>query len=80
MSPTVYRIGRHRFFFFSLEDNEPPHVHVESAENAAKFWLSPVELVWAAGYTSKELRQVREIVEQNKNMFLEKWYDHLKRN
>jgi len=72
-------IGPHRFFFFSREDNEPPHIHVETAENAAKFWLSPIELVWTVGYTSKELRRVRELVEQNKDLFLEKWYDHLKR-
>jgi hypothetical protein len=52
---------------------------VETAENAAKFWLSPIELVWTVGYTSKELRRVRELVEQNKDLFLEKWYDHLKR-
>jgi len=79
MSPTVRVIGPHRFFFFSREDNEPPHIHVETAENAAKFWLSPIELVWTVGYTSKELRRVRELVEQNKDLFLEKWYDHLKR-
>ncbi len=53
--PTVLRIGRQRFFFFSREDNEPPHIHAESAENAAKFWLRPVTLVWAVGYNSKEL-------------------------
>lgn len=42
--PTVKIVGRHRFFFFSKENNEPPHIHVESAENAAKFWLS--QLNW----------------------------------
>ena len=57
--PTVKVIGRHRFYFFSKENNEPAHIHVESAENAAKFWLSPIELDWAVGYSSKELRQVR---------------------
>lgn len=40
-----------------------------------KFWLSPIELVWAVGYNSKELRQVRELVEENKDLFLEKWYE-----
>lgn len=73
--PTVKRIGRHRFFFFSKENNEPPHIHVESAEDAAKFWLSPIELAWAVGYNSKELRQVRELVEENLDFFLEKWYE-----
>jgi hypothetical protein len=77
--PTVKIVGAHRFFFFSREDNEPAHIHVETAENAAKFWLSPIELAWAVGYTSKELRKVREFVEVNKELFLEKWYEHLQR-
>ncbi len=76
--PTVLRVGPHRFFFFSREDNEPPHIHVETAENA-KFWLLPVALDWAVGYNSKELRRVRELVEQHADLFLEKWYEHLGR-
>lgn len=76
--PTVLRTGPHRFYFFSKEDREPPHVHVETAENAAKFWLSPVSLAWAVGYNSREIRQLRELVEANAALFLEKWYEHLK--
>jgi hypothetical protein len=30
--PTVFRQGRFRFYFFSNERNEPPHVHVESGD------------------------------------------------
>jgi hypothetical protein len=67
------------FLLFSREDHEPPHIHVETAENAAKFWLSPVELVWVVGYNSKELRKVRELVEEHVPFFLEKWHEHLKR-
>ncbi len=77
--PTVLRIGPHRFFFFSREDHEPPHIHVETAENAAKFWLSPVALDWAVGYNAKELRQIRELTEEHASFFLEKWYEHLGR-
>jgi hypothetical protein len=76
--PTVKIIGRHRFYFFSKENNEPPHIHVESAENAAKFWLFPIELDWAVGYNSKELRQIRELVEEHVEFFLEKWYEQPK--
>jgi hypothetical protein len=74
--PTVYRAGPHRFFFFSKEGNDPPHIHVETAENAAKFWLSPVELVWAVGYNAREIRKLRELVEEHAEFFLEKWYEH----
>jgi hypothetical protein len=52
---------------------EPPHIHVE---NAGKFWLQPVELAWAVGYNSRELRQLRELVEENVVEFLEKWHEH----
>ena len=78
--PNVLRIGPHRFFFFSREDHEPPHIHVETAENAAKFWLSPIELAWAIGYNSKELTRLRKLVEQHADLFLEKWYEHLKQH
>ena len=76
--PTVLKIGPHRFYFFSKEGQEPAHIHVETAENAAKFWLSPVELAWAAGYNSKELRKVRELVEERALFFLEKWHEHFR--
>jgi hypothetical protein len=74
--PTVLKLGPHRFFFFSREGQEPPHIHVETAENAAKFWLTPVSLAWAVGYNAREIRAVRELVEQNATRFLEKWYEH----
>ena len=73
--PTVLRSGPYRFYVYSHEPDEPPHIHVESAENAAKFWLTPIEFAWAVGYNSKELRQVRELVEENRDFFLEKWYE-----
>ncbi len=77
--PTVLKIGPHRFFFFSKEDREPPHIHVESAENAAKFWLEPVSLAWAVGYNAREIRQVRELVEVNESLLMEKWYEYFQR-
>jgi len=78
--PTVLRTGPHRFFFFSREGREPPHIHVESAESAAKFWLDPVELVWAVGYNAREVRKLREMVEENAGLFLEKWYEYFANN
>lgn len=37
MSPTVFRDGPFRFFFFSREELRI-HVHVQSADGEAKFW------------------------------------------
>jgi hypothetical protein len=42
--PTVFRTGRYRFFFFSNEGQEPPHIHVKAGSEEAKLWLLPVEL------------------------------------
>lgn len=42
--PTVLTVEGFRFFFYSNENDEPPHVHVEKAEGTAKIWLSPVEV------------------------------------
>ncbi len=74
--PTIKRIGPHRFFFFSNEGGEPPHVHVETAENAAKFWLNPIGMAWSAGYNSKQLRQLRELISENVQEFEQQWYEH----
>jgi len=38
--PTILRDGPYRFFFFSNEGFEPPHVHVQRDRAIAKFWLS----------------------------------------
>ena len=74
--PTVKRIGPHRFFFYSNEGVEPIHIHVETAERAAKFWLKPIALAWSTGYNSKELRQLRELIQENEEEFVENWYEH----
>lgn len=36
--PTVLRILGFRFFFYSLENGEPPHVHVAHGDKVAKYW------------------------------------------
>jgi len=74
--PTAWRHSGHRFFFFSNEGNEPPHIHVETGESYAKFWLNPVALVKSAGYNAKQLRELRELVEKNRRLFTEKWHEY----
>ena len=74
--PTLLRIGRFRFFFFSNEGNEPPHIHIESAGHYAKFWLAPVTLAQSVGYHASELRHLRELVEKHHNLFKERWDEY----
>lgn len=74
--PTVLRIKGYRFFFFSLEGQEPPHVHVESAERVAKFWLRPVALAKSRGFRPNELSEIRRLVQENVVLFEERWHEH----
>ena len=69
--PTVLRIGRFRFFFYSNENQEPPHIHIKAAENEAKFWLNPVRLAFNYGYRSHELNEVERMVRDNQAALLE---------
>lgn len=71
--PALLRVGGYRFFFYSLEDREPPHIHAAHAGRYAKFWLSPVSLASNRGFRSHELTALREIVLENRAFFVEKW-------
>ncbi|HJT34906.1 MAG TPA: DUF4160 domain-containing protein [Pirellulales bacterium] len=48
--PTVLRVGRFRFFFFSNEGQEPAHIHVRAGSDEAKYWLEPIELAPDYGF------------------------------
>ena len=74
--PTILRIDKYRFFFFSNEGVEPVHVHVESAGQYAKFWLQPVALASSVGYNAKELTRLRKIAEEHSALFVEKWNEY----
>lgn len=77
--PTLLRIDGFRFFFYSSERNEPPHVHVEKSDGEAKLWLQPVQIVYAYGLTPAELRRIRELTFQHQTVFLERWNEHFSR-
>jgi hypothetical protein len=71
--PVLLRIRGYRFFFYSLEDREPPHIHVAQGGRYAKFWLDPVTLASNRGFRSHELTVIRELALENRDFFLEKW-------
>ena len=71
--PTILKIMGFRFFFFSNEGNEPPHIHVEHGDNVAKFWLNPVSLADSYGFRNHELPKIKMMVMEHKKLFLEKW-------
>ena len=74
--PTVMRIGRYRFFFYSNEGQEPPHVHVEAAEDEAKFWLDPVSLAANHGFRGRDLTEIEQLIEDHRDQLIEAWNDY----
>ena len=78
MSPTVFREGPFRFFFFSREE-ERLHVHVQSAEGEAKFWLDPaVELARNYGLDARDLRKIKAVIERREQEIRDAWNEHFR--
>jgi hypothetical protein len=74
--PTVLRIGRYRFFFYSNEGNEPRHIHVEAGDDEAKFWLLPISLASNHGFRARELNEIEQLVSEHEQAFVEAWNDY----
>ena len=74
--PTVLRVGRYRFTFFSNERGEPPHIHVKAAGDEAKFWLEPVQLAANYGFNTIELSEIQGLIQAHRTELLEAWHEH----
>jgi len=69
-------VSGYRFFFYSMEGAEPPHVHVEYGTATAKLWLDPVALAGSRGFRAHELNRIRLLVIQHRIAFKEAWDVH----
>lgn len=74
--PTVLRVGRYRFYFFSNEGQEPAHIHVKASGDEAKFWLDPVELAGNHGFAAHELGEIKRIIQANLTELVEAWDEY----
>ena len=75
--PTILKIGPYRFFFYSNERGELPHIHVQRERFLAKFWLNPVALAGSKRFASHELRTIQKHVDENREIFLEAWNEYI---
>lgn len=71
--PTILREGPYRFYFYSGDVGERRHVHVDSGDSSAKFWLSPVSVHYNLGFSARELRVIERIVLHYQKRFMEAW-------
>ena len=71
--PTVLRKLGYRFYFYFADEFEPPHIHVEKAGCACKFWLQPIALSRNEGFRRHELNQIYRIIEEHQEILLREW-------
>jgi Domain of unknown function (DUF4160) len=79
MSPTIYRHGGYRFFFFSREE-ERMHVHIISADGEAKYWLEPrIELARNFRFSAAQLREIEDVIGAHSDEFKAAWQQFFSR-
>lgn len=64
--PTVLLRGPYRFFFYSSDLEEPPHVHVERENRTAKLWLDPVRVERSGGFSASEVTRIVRLVREDR--------------
>ena len=76
MSPTVFRSGGFRFYFFSREEPRM-HVHVHRANGEAKFWLEPqIELAQNYGLSDRQLTTAFRLIREHEDEIRAGWKAH----
>jgi hypothetical protein len=76
MSPTVFREGPYRFFFFSREEPRM-HIHVTCADGEAKFWLEPaISVAQNHGLSEKQVKEAQALVEAHADECRKSWKAH----
>ena len=76
--PTLLRWNGFRFYFFSNEGSEPPHIHVDKAEFSAKFWLNPVRLAENHGFPYNEIIKLEKKIIENQTEFENAWNEYFR--
>ncbi len=77
--PELFRMFGMRFFFFSNE-HLSIHIHVKNADGSAKFNIDPLELIENNGLKQKDIYLAESIIEENKELIVEKWEQYFKKN
>jgi CRISPR/Cas system-associated endonuclease Cas1 len=74
VSPTVFREGGFRFYFFSSAETR---AHVQAHNGEAKFWLEPaIELAQFIGFSQREINEARRLVKEHENDIRSAWHSH----
>jgi len=71
--PVVLRVRGYRFWFYSADLDEPPHVHVGKEGKEAKFWMNPIAMAKAGRFREQQLSEITRILVEFQDDILEAW-------
>jgi hypothetical protein len=75
--PKVFEKDGYKFFFYSNE-HRPIHVHVRHGGGEAVFDVEEsVALRESQNIKVSELSKAQQLAEENRQLILEKWHEHL---
>ncbi|HEV7718099.1 MAG TPA: DUF4160 domain-containing protein [Arsenicitalea sp.] len=74
--PTLLRWKGYRFFFYSADGWEPPHIHIVKDGHEAKIWLRDMNVAVNLGYSARELNEIIRATREHRDAFMEAWNDH----
>ncbi len=74
--PTILRWKGWKFLFYSLDRDEPPHVHVRKDRKEVKIWLNEIRVARNRRCTPKELRDILTVAARHRSEFMEMWNEH----
>ena len=79
MTPTIFREGAFRFYFFSREEQRV-HVHVQGPTGEAKFWIEPrIELAQNYGLSMRQVNAAFKMIQEHENEIRKSWKSHFGR-
>lgn len=71
--PTIFIKNGFRFYFYSNEGTEPPHVHVTGKGGEMKIWLKPILVDVAFRVSPKDQKLILSIIKENHRTIVEEW-------
>lgn len=74
--PAVFRARGYRAYFYSHENGEPPHIHIDRDDCSAKVWVQPVGLASNRGFPAHELNGIIQLVREHETEILEHWHGY----
>ena len=76
MSPTIFRVGGYRGYFFSREEPRM-HVHVHHETGEAKIWLEPaITVAENYGLSRVRLAAALRLVQEHEDEIRAAWQTH----